>query len=200
MGHRFGLYFWAPTQIVINPAWSTLLGQSLKKAHRIPVQLFTYTSSNPPPLQEKPVRRLSCCLRCGCLVVPLCSPLPRCSLVQSLPHEKLTWNNLHMGPILVADWPGESTLPQGSPTNGGSAAWLIGRGQVAPLHFSFFCFKQQPLHCLFFPSLFCRCEKEVWGWPVVHTFKYLCTPLNALWIIGRFRFSCLFFSWFSLVT
>lgn len=54
-----------------------------------------------------------------------------------------------LGRILVADWPGESTLPQGSPTNGDSAAWLIGRGQVAPQHFSFFCFIQQPLHCLF---------------------------------------------------
>lgn len=46
----------------------------------------------------------------------------------------------------------------------------------------------------FFPSsLFCRCEKEVWGWPVVHTFKYLCTPLNAPWIIARFHFSSIFF-------
>lgn len=119
----------------------------------IPVQLFTYTSSSPPPLQEEPVYRLSCCLRCGPLVGPICFPLPRCSLVQSLPQVELTWKVLHWGPILLADWPGEGTLPQGSPTNGDSAAWLIGRGQVASLHFSFFCFKQQPLHCIFFPLL-----------------------------------------------
>lgn len=104
----------------------------------------------PPPLQEKPVYRLSCCLRCGPLVGPLCSPLPRRSPVQSLPALKLTWIDLHKGPIPIAHWPGESILPQGSPTNGDSAVWLIGRGQVASLHFSFFCFKQQPLHCLLF--------------------------------------------------
>lgn len=48
--------------------------------------------------------------------------------------------------------------------------------------------------------LFCRREKVVWGRPVVHTFSQLCSPLNAPWIIPRFHFCCLFFSWFLLVT
>lgn len=56
----------------------------------------------------------------------------------------------------------------------------------------------------FFPSsspvLFCRCEKEVWGWPVVHTFRQLCPPLNAPWIIPHFHSCCLLFSRFLLVT
>lgn len=56
-------------------------------------------------------------------------------------------------------------------------------------------FFSPPLH-----FCFCRCEKEVWGCPVVHTFRQLCPPLNAPRIIPRFHFCCLFFSWFSLVT
>lgn len=89
------------------------------------------------------------------------------------PSEDLTWNDFHIGLILAADWPGESALPQGSPTNGDTAAWLIGRGQVAPLHFSFFCFKQQPLHCLFsapFYHLVLRLWERGVGSPVVRTF------------------------------
>lgn len=83
----------------------------------------------------------------------LVSPPPPFSSVQSPPPGELTWKDLYLGPILVADWPGEGTLPQGFTTNGDSAAWLIGRGQVASLHFSFFCFNQQPLHCLSPPHL-----------------------------------------------
>lgn len=136
--------------------------------------LFSCLPTPPLSLQEKPVDHLSGRSRCGLLVGPLCSSLPPRRSVQSL--------HKHHSPericIAAADWPGGGTVPRGSSTNGDSAAWLIGRGQVASLHFSFFCFKQQPLHWLVFfsssssPSccsiLFCHCEIAVWLWPTSH--------------------------------
>lgn len=143
----------------------------------------------------KPVYRLSWCLRCGPTVGPLWFPLPPpFSSVQSPPPGELTWKDLYLGPILVADWPGEGTLPQGFTTNGDSAAWLIGRGQVASLHFSFFCFNQQPLHCLSPPHLqLCFVTVERCG--PVHVFRHRCLPLNTSWIISSFTICCRFFSW-----
>lgn len=148
-------------------------------------------------LQEKPVCRLSARLRCGSLVGPLCSPLPRWVPDQSPPLEELTWNDFHIGLILNADWPGEGALPQGSPTNGDTAAWLIGRGQVAPLHFSFFSASNSS-HCIvfFFFSPFYsfvlrlweRCGLNQWSTP---SHSFVTPPPNALWITLRCCFSCL---------
>lgn len=57
----------------------------------------------------------------------------------------------------------------------------------------FFCFKEQPLHCVFFSPLFtvlfCGSEKEVWAhqWSTPsHSFD---PPLNALWITPCYCFS-----------
>lgn len=87
----------------------------------------------------------------------LLSPTPRHSSDQSPPSEELTWNDFHIGLILDADWPGESTLPQGSPTNGDTTAWLIGRGQVAPLHFFFFRLQTVAIALSFFLPLLQFC-------------------------------------------
>lgn len=102
--------------------------------------------------------------------------------------------------MLLADWPGEGPAPQAVSTNGDRAAWLIGRGQVASLHFCFFsCFKQQPLHCrVFSPScviFFCfvsvRKRRESGHFTALRTFP---PHLNTSWIIPSFTFLLSFFS------
>lgn len=133
---RGELYHWAAIQILITMPGPYFMVKVYSEC--IPARLFTSTSSTPLSLQAKPVERLSGCSRCGLLVCSLSSPLPH-----SVPsHPFSQHNSPERICILAADWPGAVTLPRASSTNGDSVAWLIGRGLVASLHFSFFCFKQ----------------------------------------------------------
>lgn len=167
-----------------------LFGQSLKKVHTCPI---VYLQHSCVSAEETRLSSFSLFEVWFAGWVSLLSPPPPQS-GPIPPSEDLTWNDFHIGLILAADWPGESALPQGSPTNGDTAAWLIGRGQVAPLHFSFFCFKQQPLHCLFFCPFYhlvLRPWERGAGSPVVRTFTKFSPTLNALWITPRYCFSFL---------
>ena len=77
-------------------------------------------------------------------------------------------------PVLAADWSGASAVPWGCSTNGGSTAWLTGREQVASLHFSFFSFKQQPLHTFDFPQtyvVFARVGGSQWSAPLARALR-----------------------------
>ena len=126
-------------QIIITPA--DLYCTVKVEIKCISVSLFSYACRT--PLQVKPADCISGCTRCGHLVGPLWSPLPHAGLSNAC----CKLSSPERICILFADWPGEGTLPQASSTNGDSAAWVIGRGQVASLHFSFFSFNQQPSHC-----------------------------------------------------
>lgn len=207
MGHkRYELYLCGAIQILITMPGPHCVVKVYTRC--IPVQLFASNSAGETRLSS------FCAVWGVALRLDLSAlPSPAAAPVQSLSHEKLTWNHLHTGPILASDWPGESSLPQGAPTNGDSAAWLIGRGQVAPLHFSFFCFKQQPLHCLFFLLLLLHhlllllSSFVLLPWERGVGPERWSTPSDSFvpsWmqcgLYPHFDFPCLFFSWFSLVT
>lgn len=130
----------------------------------------------------------------------LLSPPPPQLPSQSPAATELTWRDLHSWATLAPDWPGAGIVPKGSSTNGFSALWLIGREQVASIHFFFFCFKRQPLRSLPPPPPpFQFCFIAVWercGAGKCSTPLYSFSPF-ALWrdTLDYFSFHrcCLFF-------
>lgn len=144
-----------------------VFGQSLKKVHTCSVVYLQHSRVSAGETRPSSFSPLEVWFAGW---ASLLSPPPITALANPPPSEELTWNDFHIGLILDADWPGESALPQGSPTNGDTTAWLIGRGQVAPLHFFFFLLPTAAIALSFFffllPLLqFCFCggEKGVWA-------------------------------------